>query len=142
VAPDTLAALLPDLAGWTRGASRHETVPVPARYSRAEAHYGRGDAAVELVLTDSGFQPLVLAPISVFLGSGSSERSGDTTRKAVTLNGSPGSESWTASSRRGEIVVLVAGRFVVTATGRGAADLEPLRIVVRAVDFGRLGALK
>jgi hypothetical protein len=117
-------------------------VPVPAPYSRAEAHYSRGDSSIELALADSGFQPLILAPISVFFGSGSNERSGDTTRKAVTLNGSPGSESWTASSRRGEIVVLVSQRFVVTATGRDVADLEPLRTVVRAVDFGRLGGLK
>jgi hypothetical protein len=142
VAPDRLSALLPDVAGWTRRSSRSETVPVPAPYSRAEAHYSRGDDAVELVLADSGFQPLILAPISVFFGSGSSEKSGDTTRTAVTVDGSPGSESWTASSQRGEIVILVSQRFVVTATGRGVADLAPLRTVVRAVDFARLGALK
>lgn len=142
VAPERLSALLPDVAGWTRGASRSETVPVPARYSRAEAHYTRGDGSIELTLADSGFQPLILAPISVFLGSGSSERSGEATRKAVTVNGSPGSESWTPTGRRGEVVVLVSQRFVVTATGRGLADLEPLRSVVRAVDFGRLAGLR
>jgi hypothetical protein len=142
VAPETLSALLPDVAGWTRGASRGETVPVPARYSRAEAHYTRGDGSIELTLADSGFQPLILAPISVFLGSGSSERSGESTRKTVTVNGSPGSESWTPSGRRGEVVVLVSQRFVVTATGRDMADLEPLRTVVRAVDFGRLAGLR
>jgi hypothetical protein len=142
VAPEKLSALLPDVTGWTRGASRSETVPVPARYSRAEAHYTRGDGSIELTLADSGFQPLILAPISVFLGSGSSERSGESTRKTVTLNGSPGSESWTPSGRRGEVVVLVSQRFVVTATGRDMADLEPLRTVVRAVDFGRLAGLR
>jgi hypothetical protein len=115
---------------------------VPARYSRAEAHFSRGDGSIELELTDSGFQPLILAPISVFLGPGSSERSGGATRNAVTVNGSPGSESWTPAGRRGEMVVLVSRRFVVTATGRGLADLEPLRQVVRAVDFGRLAGLK
>lgn len=142
VAPEKLSALLPEVAGWTRGAPRSETVPVPARYSRAEAHYTRGDGSIELTLADSGFQPLILAPISVFLGSGSSERSGESTRKAVTVNGSPGSESWTPSGRRGEVVILVSQRFVVTATGRDTADLEPLRAVVRAVDFGRLAGLR
>ena len=142
VAPEKLSALLPEVAGWTRGASRSETVPVPARYSRAEAHYTRGDKTVELTLADSGFQPLILAPISVFLGSGSSERSGETTRTAVTLNGSPGSESWTPAGRRGEVVVLVSQRFVVTATGRDLADLDPLRTVVRAVDFNRLAGVR
>ena len=142
VAPEKLSALLPEVAGWTRGASRSETVPVPARYSRAEAHYTRGDQSVELTLADSGFQPLILAPISVSLGSGSSERSGESTRKAVTLNGSPGSETWTPSGRRGEVVVLVSQRFVVTAMGRDLADLEPLRTIVRAVEFNRLAGLK
>ena len=142
VAPEKLSALLPEVAGWTRSAPRSETVPVPARYSRAEAHYTRGDGSIELTLADSGFQPLILAPISVFLGSGSSERSGESTRKAVTVHGSPGSESWTPSGRRGEVVILVSQRFVVTATGRDTADLEPLRAVVRAVDFGRLAGLR
>lgn len=142
VAPEKLSALLPDVTGWTRGSSRSETVPVPARYSRAEAHYTRGDDVIELTLADSGFQPLILAPISVFLGSGSSERSGSATRTAVTVNGSPGSESWTQTGRRGEVVILVNQRFVVTATGRDLADLEPLRNVVRAVDFGRLAGLR
>ncbi len=142
VAPERLTALLPEVGGWTRSSSRHEIVPVPARYSRAEAHYTRGDGSIELTVADSGFQPLILAPISVFLGSGSSERSGDAMRKAITVNGSPGSESWTPAGRRGEVVVLVSQRFVVTATGRDLGDLEPLRSAVRAVDFTRLAGLK
>lgn len=142
VAPERLSALLPDVAGWTRGSSKSETVPVPVPYSRAEAHYSRGDGSIELVLSDSGFQPLILAPISVFLGAGASEQSSGTTRRTVAMNGSPGSESWTASTRRGEVVVLVSQRFVVTATGRDISDLEPLRAAVRAVDFGRLAGLR
>ena len=95
-----------------------------------------------MVLADSGFQPLILAPISVFLSSGASEKSGGTTRRAVTINGSPGSESWTPAGRNGEVVVLVAQRFVVTATARGIGDLDAARAVVRAVDFGRLAGLR
>jgi hypothetical protein len=60
----------------------------------------------------------------------------------VTVNGSPGSESWTPTGRRGEVVILVSQRFVVTATGRDLADLEPLRHAVRAVDVGRLAGLR
>jgi hypothetical protein len=141
VAPERLGALLPEVAGWLRGPLRSETVSVPAHYSRAEAHYSRGDGSIELTLADSGFQPLILAPISVFL-SGANEQSGGTTRRAVSINKSPGSESWTPADRNGEVVVLVSQRFVVTATGRRVADLEPLRTLVRAVDFGRLAGLK
>ena len=62
VAPETLAALLPEVSGWTRGAPKSEMVPKPAAYSRAEAHYQQGAGTIELVLSDSGFQPLVIAP--------------------------------------------------------------------------------
>jgi hypothetical protein len=142
VAPEALGALLPDLAGWTRGSSRSELVPTPAAYSRAEVHYTRGDGSIELVLADSGYQPLVLAPISVFLASGTAERSGDTLRLSINIGGSPGSETWSPATRRGEVLLLVAQRFTVTATGLRVPDLEPVRAAVRAVDLARLGRLR
>ncbi len=142
VAPDALGALLPEIAGWTRSAARQEFVPTPAAYSRADAHYARGDGTIELVLADSGFQPLVLAPISVHLASGSAEATRDTLRRSITIGGSPGSEIWSASTQRGEVLLVVGQRFTVTATGRQVPDLEPVRAAVRAVDLARLGRLR
>jgi hypothetical protein len=142
VAPDALGALLPEVAGWARGSSRQELVPAPAAYSRAEVHYTRGDATIELVLADSGFQPLVLAPISVILASGSAEATRDTLRRSITIGGSPGSEVWSPSTRRGEVVLIVGQRFTVTATGLQVPDLEAVRAAVRAVDLARLGRLR
>ena len=94
------------------------------------------------MLTDSGFQPLLVAPVEVFLSPGSDERSGGTVRTAVTLSGSPASETWTASARRGEVTVLVARRFIVTATGRAVAGLDPVRAAVRGVNVSRLAGLR
>jgi len=142
VAPDALSALLPELPGWTRARTHGELVPQPAPYSRAEAHYQRGDSTIEIVLADSGFHPHVVGPVSIFLASGSSERTGDLQRRTVTVRDAPGSESWEPSARRGEIQLLVKQRFIVTATGRNIADLEPLRAAVRAVDLGRLAGLR
>lgn len=142
VAPETLGALLPEVAGWTRSSARSELVPTPAAYSRAEAHYERAGGTIELVLADSGFQPLILAPVSVSIGAGSAERSGDLLRRAITLAGSPGSEAWSPSARRAEVVLVVAQRFIVTATGAEVPDLEPVRAAVRAVDLARLARLR
>jgi hypothetical protein len=142
VPPDALAALLPDIAGWTRGQTKSELVPKPAAYSRAEAHYQQGSNTIELVLADSGYQALVLAPVSVFLTSGTEERSRSEVRRSITLNGAPGSESWSAASRHGEVFVVVNQRFIVTATGRQVADLAPVRAAVQAVNLGRLASLR
>ena len=51
-------------------------------------------------------------------------------------------QSWTPTGRRGEVVILVSQRFVVTATGRDLADLSRCRHAVRAVDVGRLAGLR
>ncbi len=142
VPPDVLGALLPEIAGWTRESPRVELISEPVAYSKAEAHYRRGDERIELVITDSGFQPVVLAPIQLFLAAGSEEHTGDAVRKTVTIAGAPGTESWTASAGRGEVTALVAGRFIVTAEARFVADLGAARAVVRAVDFHRLAGLR
>lgn len=141
-APETLAALLPEIAGWTRGALKSEMVPKPAAYSRAEAHYQQGNGTIELVLADSGFQPLVIAPVSVFLTSGTEERTKDAVRRTITISGAPGSESWSAASRHGEVMLLLGQRFIVTATGRQVSDLAPLRAAVQAVNLKQLASLK
>jgi hypothetical protein len=142
VQAEALAALLPDVAGWSRSSMRSERVANPVPYSKAEAHYEKGESTIELVITDSGFQPLVLEPIAMFIGPGYDERSGGTHRKAVTVAGSPGSETWTPGSRRGEVTVLVTKRFIVTGTGLDVGNLDGVRAAVRAVNFGRLAALK
>jgi hypothetical protein len=142
VAPESLASLLPDLPGWTKGAARSELVTSPVAYSRAEAHYQQGESTIELGLVDSGFQPVVLAPIQLFLAPGSEERTGGTIRRAFSVSGLPGSELWTAAAHRGEVTLLVSSRFIVTATGRSVPRIDPLRAAVRAVDTNRLAALR
>lgn len=142
VPAEALAALLPEVAGWNKGSMRSELVPNPVPYSKAEAHYLKGESTIELVITDSGFQPLVLEPIAMFLAPGYDEQTGGTHRKAVAVGGSPGSETWSAGARRGEVTVLVANRFIVTGTGLNVGNLDGVRAAVRAVNFGRLAGLK
>ncbi len=142
VQAETLAALLPDVVGWNRSSMRSERLASPVPYSKAEAHYQQGESTIELVITDSGLQPLVLEPIMMFIAPGYDEQSGGTHRKAVAVNGSPGSETWSAGTRRGEVTVLVANRFIVTGTGLDVRSLDGVRAAVRAVNFATLAGLK
>jgi len=139
---EVLQALLPEVAGWTRTNVRGEQLTTPVAFSRAEAHYERGDTIIELELVDSALSQLLTAPFSMFLASGYAERSSEGSREAIVVNGSPGYEEWTISSGRGEIMALVADRFIVRVSGSGVNSLDTIRAIIDAVDFRALGRLR
>lgn len=142
VAFETLIALLPPGNGWTRGKPKGEQVSVGGAMSVAKAEYQKGDASIDLEITDSSFNQLVLSPFTMFLAAGYSERSGDDYSKSAPVAGNPGFEKWTDSARRGEVTVVVANRFIVQATGRNVEDIGPVRSLVKTVDLGKLAVLK
>ena len=139
---EALKALLPQVNGWTQSDARGEQSTMPVALSRAEARYRQGESVVELEITDTALNQLLLAPMSMFLASGYSERSDDGFKRAAKVGGHPGMEDWNVGSKRGEITVVVANRFIVQGTGRDVADLAAVRQVVESVDLGRLAALK
>lgn len=139
---EVLQDLLPEISGWTRTNARGEQGTTPVAYSRAEAHYERGDAEVELEIQDTALSQLLIAPFSMFLASGFSERSSEGFKRATEINGSPGYEEWTESSRRGEVMAFVANRFVVRANGDGVESLDTVHEIIDAVNLEALGRLK
>jgi hypothetical protein len=139
---EILKGLLPTVGGWTQSSVRGEQTSMPIRVSRAEARYSRGDGNIELEITDTALNQLLLAPASMFISSGYSERSDDGFKRSTRLGGEPGVEEWNNGSRRGEITAIVGGRFIVRATGHDVEDLSTLRQIVDAVDFAKLAGLK
>jgi hypothetical protein len=137
-----LIALLPEGNGWTRSKPKGEQVSVGGAMSLAKAEYQRGDASIDLEITDSSFNQLVLSPFTMFLAAGYSERSGDDYAKSAQVAGNPGFEKWTHGARRGEVTVVVGNRFIVQATGRNVDDIGPVRSLVKSVDLTRLASLK
>jgi hypothetical protein len=137
-----LIALLPEVNGWTRSKPKGEQVSVGGAMSVAKAEYQKGDASIDLEITDSSFNQLVLSPFTMFLAAGYSERSGNDYSKSSPIAGNPGFEKWTNGVRRGEVTVVVANRFIVQATGRNVDDIGPVRSLVKSVDLARLGSLK
>lgn len=142
VAFEALIALLPEAAGWTRSKPRGEQITMGVDMSRAHGDYEKGESSIDLDITDSSFNEVFLAPLTTYLASGYSERTDDGYRKAAPVGGHPAFETWNSDSRRAQITVVVAGRFVVQATGHNVDSAEPVRALAQAVDFSRLAALK
>ena len=137
-----LMSVIPDLSGWTRSQPRGEQVMSGVAISTADAEYLNGDSIIKLSITDSAFSPLVLAPLEMVLKPKYSERSGESYRKYVSIDGQPGCESWQNDARDGDITILVSGRFVVNARGLNLSSIEPLQKLVKAIPIKRLAALK
>jgi hypothetical protein len=139
---EELKALLPDVDGWARSDVKGEQGTMPVAYSRAEARYQKDDGRVELEIEDTALSQMLLAPMSMFLASGYSERSDDGFKRAAKIGGSPGMEDWKINSKHGEVTAVVGNRFVVTGRGNDIASLDPVRKIVESVSFSKLAALK
>ena len=139
---EVLKAALPQVNGWEQSNPRGEQLSMPMKFSKAEARYTRGNSRVELEITDSAMSQLLLAPMSMFMASGYSERSDEGFKRAAKIGAFPGIEDWNSQSKRGEVTAVVGNRFIVQATGHDVADLAAVRQVLDAVDLNKLAALK
>ncbi|MBM3780498.1 MAG: hypothetical protein FJW29_02315 [Acidobacteria bacterium] len=138
----SLEALLPSLSGWERDTPRSERMTSPVAYAQTEAHYSRGDASLDITITDSGFAQAVLAPFSMMAMMGMNRESREGYEKGVTLKGQPGFEEWRNENRDGELTLLVGKRFLVAVKGSQLPGAGTLQDAARAIDFGKLAALQ
>lgn len=139
---EELKALLPEVNGWARSEAKGEQMTMPVSYARAQARYDKDAAHIELEITDTALNQLLLAPISMFLAAGYSERSDEGFKRATKVGNQPGMEEWNVDSKRGEVTAVVANRFIVHATGHNVDAIDSVRATVQAVDFARLANLK
>ena len=139
---ERLKELIPEISGWTRSAPRGEQVTMPFKISKAGARYEKGDSSIKLDITDSSFNQLLLAPLSMFMAMGFEEKSDDGFTKAVKIAGLPGFEKWQNAGKDGEVTVVVANRFIVQADGNNVENLDVVRKVVTAVDLNKLAGMK
>ena len=137
-----LIAMMPDLEGWEKQKPTGEKMTSPFAYSTAEADYTNGDARIQVKMTDSGFNQLLLTPYAMFLATGYEKETSDGYEKSTTVNGQPGWEKWDSSSKDGELNALVGKRFLVQIEGRQVEDAKVLHAVANKIDMGKLAALK
>jgi hypothetical protein len=139
---ELLKGLLPEMSGWTRTRPRGEQLTAPFAISNAKAHYTMGASTMDIEITDSALNQMIFAPFAMFMASGYEERSDDGYKKAGTIAGSPGFESWEKDAQRGEVTVIVANRFVVQAKGRRVPSVDPVKKAVETIDLAKLATLK
>jgi hypothetical protein len=142
VDPERLKPVLVEVIGWTRTTPRAEMMSTPVAFSKAEVRYDRPPASVHIEVHDTGLNQVLLAGMSMFLAAGFEERSADGYKKSGTYHGHPGFEEWRGDTHRGEINVLVANRFVISAIGQRLSGMNELREIVGAMDTRTLAALR
>lgn len=139
---EELKALLPDISGWTKSDVHGEQVSMGISQSNAKAKYTKGDSTIELEITDSTMNQLLLAPMAMFLAAGYEEKSDDGYKKATQIAGYPGFEEWEKGSKHAQSTAVVANRFIVTANAHEVENADVARKSIEAVNLAKLAAIK
>jgi hypothetical protein len=139
---DDLKLLIPDISGWTKGEVHGEMVSMGISQSNAKAKYTKGDSTLELEITDSTANQLLLAPLMMMLSTGYQEKSDDGYKKAVQIAGYPGFEEWEKGAKHGQATAVVNNRFIVQANAHDVDGPDTARQAVEAVNLGKLAGMK
>lgn len=135
-----LQAAFPDMAGWEKGKPTGEKMTSPVPFSQAGVQYTVGESTIEAKLVDSGFNQLLIAPISMFLQAGYEKQTEDGYEKATKVAGYPGWERWNSETKHGEVSAVVGKRFILTVVGDNLNDTKPLYGVVEKAKLSALPA--
>lgn len=137
-----MMTLFPDLEGWEKAKPTGERMTSPFAVSMAEVAYTKDDARIELKITDSAMNQMLLLPYSMFLSAGYEKETATGYERSTKVNGQPGWEKWSDSSNDGELNALVGKRFLVQIEGRDIDDTKVLHELAGKIDMGKLESLK
>ncbi len=139
---EKLLALLPEVDGWTRDKPEGRQVSSPFAVSTAEAHYQKGDAGMDVTITDSALNKLVVAPFTMMLASNYSERTTSGYKKATKIHDMPAWEEWNSDDKEGEVGIVVGDRFIVQAKGSSLENMDAVHAFVDKIDLQKLQSVK
>jgi hypothetical protein len=137
-----LQSILPEVSGWERSHPAAERMASPVSFSYASTRYNKGDSEVTEKITDSGFNQLLIAPLSMMLAAGYAKESTDGFEKSTKVAGYPAFEKWDKSDNSGQLTVFVDQRFLVELEGSRLADSKELQAFLARTDLKKLAALK
>lgn len=139
--PDVLKGYLPDsVAGYSRTeVTTGSGGAAGMSGSQAEGTYAKGDARLQLSVTDLGAAGALAGMASAFGVQSSSESEGKY-EKIGKVDGRMTQESYDKTSKHGEYSVLIGDRFMVAAKGDGVS-MDELKAAAAAVGPARLEAL-
>lgn len=136
-----LQAFFPDFDGWTREKPTGEKVSMGIKMSRAGVRYVKGDASIEMEITDSSLNQAMIAPFAMMLASGYEKESANGFERSAKVGGQAGWEKWDGDAKDGELNAVVAKRFIVKIAGSNVDDLATLHALASRADLGRLSTL-
>jgi hypothetical protein len=114
------------------------TLKSPVQMSEAEVEFRAGDQKkVEIKIIDGmgGMLPFM------GLAQGMEMESSEEYMKPIEIQGFKGMENFKHQDKRGEIILPVAGRFLVTLTGNGMDNTEVIKDLAGKLDLKKLAAL-
>jgi hypothetical protein len=138
----TLQALLPaSLSGMQRSTPKGEAdAALGIKTTSAEVNFvGDGNSHINVSIKDASAIS-GLAGLAEMVNSQQSEQGGSY-EKSETLSGQNVHEKWDASTRHGELSLIVAKRFGVDVTGDNV-DMDVLKHTLAQVDLGKLESMK
>ena len=148
VAPPSLEALLPaTFDGWTKGRVNSDKVTAgdSCTYAIADVIYQKDDAKIRITLADTGFDNDALFALATMVMTLPPDHTGvvppDTSVARLLYKDHAAATLWTPSKREAEFVVVLGGRFVAKAEGRGLEGLDVLRTALDSIDLKKLAQL-
>jgi hypothetical protein len=131
-----------DISGWEKAKPTGERMTAPVNYSEAKVTYTKGESEIEVQISDSAFNQMLMGPYSMFLTSGYEKETSDGYEKSTKVGEYPGWEKWNSSDKDGELSAIVNKRFIVQVNGRRIDDEKMLQTAMNSVDLKKLAALK
>ncbi|MFD2784465.1 hypothetical protein [Hymenobacter rubripertinctus] len=140
-----LQQLLPaDLSGYTAEApSGESTKAAGLSFSTASRRFTRGDATLEVSLTDyNGAQEVYQGAAAMFALGLEQENNEQLVRPTqLTLDGVKGMETFHKQDGRAELVLTVGGRFLVKIEANEQKDLDFVQDVARKIDLKKMAGM-
>ena len=140
-----LKALLPEsMGGLKRGDASGETAAAMGmKMSHAEARYANGEnTRLRVKITDAGSMSGFAGLASAGWAMVEIDRESDSGyEKTSTVDGRKMHEKWNKTDKRGEVDMIVGGRFILEIRGDGI-EMKDLKQAIAAIDLKKLEGLK
>lgn len=139
---DLMAVFPENFSGWEKSKPTGERMSSPVNFSQAEVRYTKGESRLELKITDSGLNQMLIAPFAMMLTSGYEKETENGYEKSVKVGTFPGWEKWNSAGKDGELNAIVNKRFMVQVEGNNIDDPKLLHQLLAATDLNKLDGLK
>lgn len=138
-----LMAVFPEsFDGWERSKPTGERMSSPVNFSEAKVRFTKGESRLELQITDSGFNQILIAPFAMFLTAGYEKETEHGYEKSVKVGEFPGWEEWNSEGKDGELNAIINKRFMVKVEGDNIDGAKVMHDLMAATNLKKLAELK